>query len=159
MDIRARLKTLGLTLPEAAKPLASYVPAVASGDLVFVSGQLPVADGRLQAVGAVPSAVGLEAARSAAARCALNGLAAIDHVIDGDWSRFRQVVRLGVFVLSDAGFTEQSKVADGASEFLAQVFGDQGRHARVAVGAAALPLGATVELEMTIVTTDGGYSY
>jgi enamine deaminase RidA (YjgF/YER057c/UK114 family) len=148
MDVLERLRELNLTLPPVAKPVAAYVPTMTAGDLVYVSGQLPLVEGRLTCQGAVPSAVSVEQAQLAARQCALNGLAALGEAIGGDWSRLRQVVRIGVFVACEADFTDQPKVANGASELLAAVLGDRGRHARAAVGAPALPLGATVEVEM-----------
>jgi len=148
MDIHAKLASLGLSLPAAPKPVASYVPAVRSGNLVFVSGQLPMKDGNLLATGPVPSACAPEAAAAAARQCVLNGLAVLGDQLGGDFSRVARVVRVGVFVQSDHGWGEQPKVANGGSELLQQVFGDAGRHARAAVGTNALPLGASVEIEM-----------
>ncbi len=148
MDVLERLRELGLTLPAVARPVAAYVPTVTAGELVHVSGQLPLVDGKLTCQGSVPSAVSVEQAQLAARQCALNALAALGEAIGGDWSRLRRIVRIGVFVASDAGFADQPKVANGASELLAAVLGDRGRHARAAVGAAALPLGAPVEVEM-----------
>lgn len=147
-DLPGRLAERGLKLPAAPKPVAAYVPAVVAGDLVYVSGQLPMVDGKLICTGRVPEAVSLDIARDAARQCALNALAVVGDVIGGDWSRLRRVVRVGVFVASDSGFTDQAKVANGASEFLVDLLGEIGRHARAAVGAAELPLGAPVELEM-----------
>lgn len=150
MDVNARLAELGLTLPAAPKPVAVYVPAVLVGETLFVSGQLPLHQGKLLAVGAVPTAVSLEEAQQAARQCALNALAIVGDAIDGDWSRLIRIIRLGVFVASDPSFTEQSKVANGASELLGEIFGEAGQHVRAAVGSVALPLGATVEVEMTV---------
>jgi enamine deaminase RidA (YjgF/YER057c/UK114 family) len=149
MDIEARLRELGFTLPVAAAPIAAYVPALRVGNLILVSGQLPMREGKLWCAGSVPSVVSIDSAKAAAAQCALNGLAAAGVVLGGDWSKFVRVVRLGVFVLSDVGFTAQPQVANGASELMEKIFGDRGRHVRSAVGASALPLGATVEIEMT----------
>ncbi len=145
-----KLSQLGLTLPQAPKPVASYIPAVRSGNLVFVSGQLPFKDGSLLATGAVPSAVSIEAAQQAARQCVLNGLAVVGDQLGGDFSRVVRIVRVGVFVCSDVGFTEQPKVANGGSELLQALFGEAGRHARAAVGTNALPLGAAVEIEMVV---------
>jgi enamine deaminase RidA (YjgF/YER057c/UK114 family) len=150
MDIHARLSELGLTLPAAPKPVAAYVPAVRSGNLVYVSGQLPMRDGKLIATGPVPSACSPELAQEAARQCVLNGLAVVGDQVGGDFSRVVRVVRVGAFVQSDAGWTEQPKVANGGSELLQQVFGDAGRHARAAVGTNALPLGASVEIELLV---------
>ncbi|MEX0775702.1 MAG: RidA family protein [Phycisphaeraceae bacterium] len=150
MDIHAKLASLGLTLPAAPKPVAIYVPAVRSGNLIYVSGQLPMKDGKLLATGRVPSAVSLDQAQQAARQCALNGLAIVGDQIDGDWSRLVRIVRVGAFVACDDGYTDQPKVANGASELLGQVLGDAGKHARAAVGVNALPLGATVEVELLV---------
>jgi enamine deaminase RidA (YjgF/YER057c/UK114 family) len=145
-----KLLQLGLTLPQAPKPVASYIPAVRSGNLVFVSGQLPFKDGALLATGAVPSVVPVEAAQQAARQCVLNGLAVVGDQLEGDFSRVVRIVRVGVFVCSDVGFTEQPKVANGGSELLQALFGEAGRHARAAVGTNALPLGASVEIELVV---------
>lgn len=150
MDIHAKLATLGLKLPVAPKPVAAYVPAVRTGNLIVVAGQLPLIEGKLIATGRVPSAVTLEQAQAAARQCALNALAAVGDVIGGDWSKLVRVVRVGVFVASDNDFFEQPKVANGASELLGQVFGDAGRHARAAVGVNVLPLNAPVEVELMV---------
>ncbi len=149
-DPHAQLARLGLTLPAAPKPVAAYVPAVRSGNLLFVSGQLPFLNGQLLATGAVPSAVSIEAAQAAAKQCLLNGLAVIADQLGGDLKRVRRIVRLGVFVQSDDGFGEQPKIANGASELCVQIFGEAGRHARAAVGTNALPLHATVEIEFLV---------
>jgi enamine deaminase RidA (YjgF/YER057c/UK114 family) len=148
--IERRLRAAGVTLPEAPRPVAAYVPAVKVGNLVFVSGQIPLRDGALMATGPVPSAVGPGAAAEAARQCAVNAMAVLAAMLDGDLDRVRRIVRVGVFVASDPGFDGQPQVANGASELLVEVFGDAGRHARAAVGSVALPLGATVELEMTV---------
>lgn len=150
MDIHAKLASLNLSLPQAPKPVAAYVPAVQSGQLIFVSGQLPMKEGQLMAVGCVPSAVSLQQAQAAAQQAALNGLAIVGDMIAGDWSRFVRIVRLGVFVASDPGYVDQPKVANGASELLGNLFGQAGRHARAAVGVNTLPLGAAVEVEMIV---------
>lgn len=142
-----KLSSLGLTLPAAPKAVAAYVPAVRTGNLVVVSGQLPLVDGRLTVTGPVPSVTSLEAAQQGAQRCVLNGLAALSGVIDGDFGKLVRVVRVGVFVASDAGFTDQHLVANGASELLQKLFDEKGRHARAAVGVPSLPLGASVEVE------------
>jgi len=147
MDPHAALAELGLTLPAAPKPVAAYVPAVRSGNLIYVSGQLPFRDGALTVTGPVPSACSIELAQDAARQCVLNGLAVVADQLGGDLSRVVRVVRVGAFVQSDVGFTEQPKVANGASELLQRIFGEAGRHARAAVGTNALPLGASVEVE------------
>lgn len=150
MDIHAKLRELGLQLPGAPKPVAAYVPCVRSGDHLFVSGQLPMREGKLIAVGSVPSQVKVEEAQAAARQGALNALAIVHEAIGGDWTRFVRVARVVVYVCSDASFTEQPKVANGASELLGAVLGEAGRHARSAVGVSALPLGAAVEVEVTV---------
>jgi enamine deaminase RidA (YjgF/YER057c/UK114 family) len=144
-----RLAELGLTLPPVAAPVAAYVPAVVDGQLVWTSGQLPFVDGALPATGLVGDGEGLVPAEDAAhlARlCALNALAAIGSVADLD--AVTRIVKVVGFVASAPGFTGQPVVVNGASELLGQVFGDAGRHARSAVGVAALPLGAPVEVEV-----------
>ena len=149
-----RLAELGLTLPPVAAPVAAYVPAVRDGSLVWTSGQLPFVDGALPATGLVGEGEGLVPAQDAAqlARlCALNALAAIGSVVDLD--DVRRIVKVVGFVASAPGFTGQPVVINGASELIGQVFGDAGRHARSAVGVAALPLGAPVEVEVIVEVT------
>ncbi len=143
-----KLKSLGLTLPPPPKPVASYVPCVRTGHLVFVSGQLPFKDGKLAFTGKVPTDVSIEQAAEAARLAALNALAILAEAAS-NLENVAQIVRVGVFVNSAAGFTDQPKVANGASDLLAEVFGDIGRHARAAVGVNELPLNAAVELELT----------
>lgn len=147
MSIESQLQSMGLTLPQAPQPVAAYVPCVRTGNLVFVSGQLPFAGKALLAVGPVPSQVPLDQAQQAAAQCVLNGLAVVKQELAGDLSRVRRVIRLGVFVQSAEGFNEQSLVANGASDLMQKLFGAAGLHARAAVGVNALPLNATVEVE------------
>lgn len=144
-----RLAELGLALPEVAKPVAAYVPAVISGNLVFTSGQLPFSGGELPATGKVGADVDPEIAKSYARTCALNGLAAAASVI-GSLDRVTRVVKVLGFVASDPAFTGQSGVINGASEFLGEVFGDAGAHARSAVGVAVLPLDSPVEVELVL---------
>jgi enamine deaminase RidA (YjgF/YER057c/UK114 family) len=144
-----RIAELGLTLPSDAPPLAAYVPAVRSGDLVFTAGQLPRRDGELVATGKVGAEVTPEVAAEAAAACALNALAAIKGEV-GDLSAVRRVVKVVVFVASAPDFTGQPGVANGASELLGKVFGDAGVHARSAVGVAVLPLDVPVEVELVV---------
>lgn len=146
----AALAALGLVLPPAPKPVASYIPFVRSGSLIFVSGQLPMLNGTLIATGSCPAPVTIEVAQQCAQQCVLNGLAVVADALGGSLDRVERIVRLGVFVSSVDGFAEQPKVANGASELLQQVFGERGRHARAAVGVNALPLGACVEVEMTV---------
>lgn len=146
MPYEQKLAELGFSLPAPAAPVAAYIPTKRTGNLLFVSGQVPFRDGKLVATGPVPSAVTLEAAQECARQCVLNGLAAVKASI-GSLDRVKSIVRVGVFVQSDAGFTDQPKVANGASELLVDIFGDHGRHARAAVGAPSLPLNAPVEVE------------
>ncbi|MBB6122071.1 RidA family protein [Nocardiopsis algeriensis] len=144
-----RIAELGLTLPEVAAPVASYVPAVRSGDHVYVSGQLPFVDGKLPATGKVGGEVSPETAQELAAVCALNAVAAVRAEI-GDLSGVVRVVKVGGFVASAPDFTGQPGVINGASDLLVRVFGDAGVHARAAVGVAALPLDAPVEVDMIV---------
>lgn len=149
-EVDQKLQALGLSWPTPPKPVASYVPCVRAGDLLFVSGQLPMKDGKLTCEGKVPSQVSIEQAKEAARLCALNGLSIVREQIGGDWSRLVRVVRLGVFVQCPDDFTQQPQVANGASDLLQQLLGEMGRHARAAVGSNALPLGAAVEVEMLV---------
>lgn len=144
-----RLAELGLEVPEVAAPVAAYVPAVKAGSLVFTAGQLPLRAGELIAEGAVGTAVTVDEATMCAQQCALNAIAAVKAEV-GDLARVRQVVKVVVFVASAPDFTGQPQVANGASELLGQVFAEAGRHARSAVGVAALPLGAPVEVEIVV---------
>jgi len=150
MDFHARLGELGLSLPTAAKPQAAYIPARRSGDLLYLSGQIPVRDGQLIASGRVGSSVTLEQAQAAARQCALNALAAADLLLKNDWSGFQCVVRAGIFVASEPDFTDQHLVGNGASELLVEIFGEAGKHARAAIGVPVLPLGAAVEVELLL---------
>jgi enamine deaminase RidA (YjgF/YER057c/UK114 family) len=146
----ARLGDLGIDLPEAPPPAAAYVPWVRTGDLVFTAGQIPVVDGQPTAVGKVGAEVDLETAQAAARQCAINVLAQVKAAV-GDLAKVRRVVKLVVFVASDPGFSQQHLVANGASELIGQVFGDDvGRHARSAVGTAVLPLDVPVEVEAIV---------
>ncbi|WP_349903358.1 RidA family protein [Parafrigoribacterium humi] len=147
--IEDRLAELGLVLPEVAKPVAAYVPALVSGNLVFTSGQLPSTAGVLPATGKVGAEVSAEDAKAYARISALNGLAAAASVI-GSLDRVTRVVKVVGFVASDPSFTGQSGVINGASEFLGEVFGEAGAHARSAVGVAVLPLDSPVEVELVL---------
>ena len=149
MSIKEKLSALGLTLPTAAAPVAAYVPAVKSGNLVFTAGQLPVVDGKLVKEGKVGSDVSANDAKELAQLCALNALAAISLVAELD--QIERVVRVGGFVNCVPGFTAIPGVVNGASELLIKIFGDiNGKHARTAVGVAELPLNAPVEIEMVV---------
>jgi enamine deaminase RidA (YjgF/YER057c/UK114 family) len=148
--IEQRLIELGSPLPEVAKPVAAYVPSVVSGNLVFTSGQLPFKNGALIAAGKVGESEGLldpAEAKALARQCALNALAAIKMVI-GDLDRVTRIVKVVGFVASVPEFTGQPGVMNGASEFLVEVFGDKGVHARSAVGVPSLPLDSAVEVEL-----------
>jgi enamine deaminase RidA (YjgF/YER057c/UK114 family) len=145
---RERLAELGLKLPTVSPPLAAYIPAVQSGHHVYVSGQVPMVDGKIATTGKVGAEVSPEEAKQLAARCALNGIAAVDALVGLE--RVVRVVKVVGFVASAPGFTGQPGVINGASELLGEVFGEAGRHARSAVGVAELPLGAPVEVEMIV---------
>jgi len=151
MSISQRLAGLGAQLPPVAVPAGSYVPALRVGGLVFTSGQLPTVDGHLHATGVVGRDVTTEVAAECARVCAMNALAAAASAAGGV-DNIERIVKLSVFVASccDPAYTEQAKVANGASDALAELLGDAGRHARSAVGVAALPLGAPVEVEMIV---------
>ena len=142
-----RLAALGLTLPPVATPVAAYVPAVRTGNFVYTSGQLPMVDGKLQATGKVGDSVSPEEAAALARICALNALAAAAGAAGG-LDAIVRVVKVTGFVASAPGFTGQAQVANGASEFLIEVLGEAGRHARSAVGMAVLPLDTPVEVEL-----------
>ena len=149
MSLKEKLAALGLTLPTAAAPVAAYVPAVKTGNLVFTAGQLPVVDGKLVLTGKVGSDVTPEDAKKMAEICALNALAAISLVADID--QIEKIVRVGGFVNGVPGFVAIPAVINGASELLIKLFGDvNGKHARTAVGVAELPLNAPVEIEMVV---------
>lgn len=151
--IRARLAERGLALPTVAAPVAAYVPAIASGNQVHTSGQLPFIDGALPETGKVGAEVTPERAVELAATSCLNALAAIEDLI-GDLDRVVRIVKLTGYVASDPSFTAQPAVINGASELLGEIFADAGRHARSAVGVAVLPLDSPVELDL-LVELDG----
>jgi enamine deaminase RidA (YjgF/YER057c/UK114 family) len=144
-----RLQQLGVDLPTPAAPLAAYVPSVRTGNLVYVSGQVPLVDGKQSHLGHLGDDVALEDGRAAARTCAINVIAALKAEL-GELSRVRRVVKLTGFVACAPGFTDAPKVIDAASELLGEVFGEAGRHARAAVGVAALPLGVPVEVEAIV---------
>ncbi len=149
MSVKEKISSLGLSLPTAAAPVAAYVPAVKSGNLVFTAGQLPVVDGKLLKEGKVGRDLTAEDAKELAQICALNALAAISLVADLD--QIERVVRVGGFVNCAPGFIAIPGVINGASEFLIKIFGDvNGKHARTAVGVAELPLNAPVEVEVIV---------
>jgi enamine deaminase RidA (YjgF/YER057c/UK114 family) len=149
MTTSERLAELGIQIPAVAKPVASYVPAAISGNLVFTAGQLPFVDGALPETGKVGAEVSAESAQGYARTAVLNALAAAETVI-GSVDRITRIVKLVVFVASAPEFSGQPAVANGASDTLVEIFGDAGRHARSAVGVAVLPLDAPVELELIV---------
>lgn len=147
--IEEKLNSLGIQLPEPAKPLAAYIPAKQTGNLVFTAGQLPLVDGNLTATGHLGKDIDVETAKAAARICVINALSAVKGVI-GDLDKIKQVVRVVGYVASTPEFTQQPAVINGASELLLEIFEDAGRHARSAVGVAVLPLNAAVEVELTV---------
>lgn len=147
------LAELGLTLPEAADPVAAYVPVAEAGGLLHLSGQLPFVHGTL-VTGRLGEGLTLEEGQEAARACGLMVVAQLKKYLDGDLSRVGRIVKLGVFVNSAADFTDQPKVANGASELMVALFGDAGRHARSAVGVPVLPLGAAVEVDAIVALSD-----
>lgn len=149
MSVTERLAELGIAIPEVAKPVASYLPAMVTGNLVFTAGQLPFVDGALPATGKVGAEVSAVDATGYARTAVLNALAAAQTAI-GSLDRVTRIVKLVVFVASDPAFSGQPAVANGASDTLVEIFGDAGRHARSAVGVAVLPLDAPVELELVV---------
>ena len=151
MGFHARLRELGYELPGVAKPLASYVPAVRVGDQVWTSGQLPLVEGALPLTGKVGAEVTTEQAQEQARIAALNALAAIDAEVGLD--NISRVVKIVGFVASDPAYADQPVVINGASDFIGEVFGDAGKHARSAVGVAALPKNAPVEIELIVEIT------
>jgi enamine deaminase RidA (YjgF/YER057c/UK114 family) len=144
-----RLQRLGVSLPSPVAPVAAYVPCVRTGDLVYVSGQVPVVDGKPSHLGRLGDNVGLDDGVAAARTCAVNVLAALKAEL-GELSRVRRVVKLTGFVASTADFTDQPKVINGASELFGEAFGEAGRHARAAIGVAVLPLGVPVEVDAIV---------
>jgi enamine deaminase RidA (YjgF/YER057c/UK114 family) len=144
--IEARLKELGVTLPTPPLPVASYVPCTISGNIVFVSGQIPIADGAIKYVGKLGVDVPMEAGQAAAQLCAINVLAQLKSAI-GDLDRVIKCLKLGVFINAAPDYSQHPEVANGASDLIAAVFGDAGKHARAAVGVGSLPRGVAVEVE------------
>lgn len=148
-----RLASLGLRLPPTPKAVATYIPAALvpaeqAAGLVFISGQLPMVEGKLTATGAVPSKCSEAMAVEAAGQCVLNGLAAVGGVLEHRWDRLIRCVRVGVFVQTEPGFDGAHRVANGASDLIGQILGDAAPHARAAVGVTSLPLDAAVEVEL-----------
>ena len=146
-NIDARLVELGIELPKAAAPAGAYVPFVKSGNLVFVAGQITLWNGEVRYAGRLGDGMSVDEGYAAARLCGLNLIAQVREACGGSLDRVTRVVRLGGFVQSTAGFTDQPKVINGASDLMVEVFGDAGRHARAAVGAPSLPLGVSVEVD------------
>jgi enamine deaminase RidA (YjgF/YER057c/UK114 family) len=145
--VEGRLSELGITVPQAAAPVANYVGFVKAGNLVFVSGQVTLKDGKLQYIGKLGAEISLEDGQKAARLCATNIIAQLKAACDGDLDRVKRIVRLGGFVNSTPDFTDQPKVINGASDLMVEAFGDRGKHARAAVSAGSLPLGVAVEID------------
>ena len=149
-SIDAKLKELGIEVPEPAAPVANYVPFVAVGKLVFISGQVPLVDGKPQYIGKVGTTFSVEEGQQAARICAINLIAQMRAAAGGDLDKVKRVVRLGGFVNSTPYFTQQPSVVNGASDVMVEVFGDKGKHCRTAVSAGALPLDVAVEVDAVI---------
>ena len=148
--VEARLADLGVEIPQAAAPVANYVGFVQTGSLVFISGQVPIKDGKFHYQGKLGENMTVEEAQAAARLCAINVIAQARAACGGDLDRVKRVVKLTGFVNSTGDFTDQPKVVNGASDFMVEVFGDKGRHSRAAVSAAGLPAGVAVEVEAVI---------
>jgi len=151
MSVRDGLRDLGLEVPVATKPVAAYVPAMRTGNLIFTAGQLPLVDGQMVATGKVGQEVDVEQAKKLAEICALNCLAAVETIVPLE--KISRIIRVVGYVNSATGFTNQPAVINGASELFLNLWGDSGKHARSAVGVAELPLNAPVEVELTVEIT------
>src|SRR4051812_19179547 len=147
MTLTEKLKQLQISLPPVSGPFGAYIPAKKVGKLIYVAGQLPMKDGKLLATGQIPSRCSPDNARIAAQQCIINAIAAVQS-LDGGIDQIKGVARVGAFVNSDITYTEQPKIADAASELLQRIFGDEGKHARAAVGVNTLPRDASVEIEV-----------
>jgi enamine deaminase RidA (YjgF/YER057c/UK114 family) len=154
--IQSRIKKLGYTLPSPPNPIANYVPALLVGNELRTSGQIPMVDGELLFKGSVPSVQSIENAVEAAKICGLNAIAVADKKLEGNLDRIAGVLQLRVYVASDVGFEGHSTVANGVSDLMVDVFGDSDGHLRVAMGSIGLPLGATVEVEVTFQMREDG---
>ena len=150
MSIKERLEAAGITLPQAAAPAANYVPYTVAGNMLYISGQLPLADGQITVTGILGRDVDVETAQGAAGTCAINLLAQMNAALDGDLERVVQLVKIQGYVASDQTFTEQHLVLNGASDLLVKILGERGKHARAAVGMASLPLNAAVEIDAIV---------
>jgi len=149
MTIEEKLAEMGIELPTPPKPVAAYVPVVQTGNLVYLSGQLPVKDGRVMAQGSVPSPCSVENAREGAKLTAINIIAQLKAHL-GSLERVKKIVRINGFVQSDNGFFKQPEVLNGASEFLVEVFGEKGKHTRIAIGVYELPLNAAMQIDAIV---------
>jgi enamine deaminase RidA (YjgF/YER057c/UK114 family) len=149
MEIEKKMRGLGLELPEVPKPVASYVPAVRSGNYVYTSGQVPFVKGELMHRGKLGGDLTIEQGYECARVTAMNCLAAVKSVID-DLDRVKRIVRVTGFITSAPGFTDQPKVLNGASDLLVEIFGERGKHSRLAIGTSELPLGAPLEIDMVV---------
>jgi enamine deaminase RidA (YjgF/YER057c/UK114 family) len=147
--IEEKIEQMGITIPEAAKPLAAYIPALKVGNLIMTSGQVPIAVGVIQYQGKVGKDLTEEDGKEAAKLCAINCLSAVKS-LTGSLDKIKRIIKLTVFVNSAEGFTAQPKVANGASEFIVEIFGEAGKHVRSAVGVSELPLNSAVEIEMIV---------
>ncbi|MHA1723188.1 MAG: RidA family protein [Candidatus Baldrarchaeia archaeon] len=149
MSVEKKLESLGLSLPKPPKPVAAYIPAVKTGNVIFISGQIPVVEGKVRYKGKVGQDISVEEGYEAAKICALNALSIIKDIV-GSLDKVKRIVRIVGYVNCTEDFEEPHKVVNGASEFLVKIFGEKGRHARLALGSNALPLGAAIELEMIV---------
>lgn len=147
--IEKRLKELGIIIPNAPKPAGSYIPVVLSGKLAFVSGQIPIKDGQVVYQGKVGDAQSIDDAQEAAKLCVINGLAQIEAYC-GTLDNLEKIIKISGFVNSTKDFTEHPKVINAASDLLMKIFGEKGRHSRIAIGVSSLPLNATVEIDMVV---------
>ena len=152
IDVKAKLSEMGLTLPIAAKPVAAYVPAIRTGNLIFTAGQLPLVEGAMSLTGKIGEKISIDQGKELARICALNCLAAVQTV--GDVNTIVKIVRVVGYVNGIPGFTSQPAVINGASELFLQIWGESGKHARSAIGVAELPLDAPVEVELTVEVSD-----
>lgn len=147
--IEEKLKSLNIVLPNPPKPAGAYIPVVKSKNIAYVSGQIPIENGKVAFKGKVPSVQPLEQAQKAAKLCAINALAQLKSEL-GSLDKISKILRVSGFVNSESDFTDQPKVINAASDLLFEIFGDKGQHSRIAVGVASLPLGATVEIDMIV---------
>ncbi len=152
-DLIAKLKEMGIVLPEVSLPAANYVPCNISGNILYVSGQLPMKDGKPQFIGKVGREFSIEEGQECAKLCTINILAHTAKILGGDLSRVKKLIRLGVFVNAPDDFTDHPKVANGASDMMVNLMGDAGKHARFAVGVSGLPFGVAVEVDATFELT------